>query len=84
MSVRLRLQRVGRRNRAQYRVVAADKRRPRDGKSIEVLGWYDPHESSGVREKLNTERVEHWISVGAEVSDSVQQIIKRYKKASQS
>lgn len=80
MAVKLRMQRTGRKNHAQYRVVAADTRSPRDGKCIEILGWYDPHGSSGTFEKVNLERVNHWVSVGAQMSPSVKQIVKRYGK----
>ena len=80
MAVALRLQRLGRKNRCSYRVVAADRNRARDGKNIEVLGWYDPHRK-GETEKINFERVDYWLSVGAEASPTVKQIIKRSKKA---
>lgn len=79
MAVKLRLQRTGHRNHTQFRVVATDKRRPRDGGCIEVLGWCDPHGKSIISEDLNLERVEYWKSVGAEVSHPVKQIIRRVK-----
>lgn len=79
MAVKLRLQRTGHRNHTQFRVVATDKRRPRDGGCIEVLGWCDPHGKSVISEDLNLERVEYWKSVGAEVSHPVKQIIRRVK-----
>jgi small subunit ribosomal protein S16 len=82
MAVRLRLQRTGRRNYAQFRVVAADARRPRDGHAIEVLGYCDPHGKSQVSENVKLDRVDYWISVGAEVSHSVKQIVRRVRQRS--
>ena len=82
MAVTLRLQRTGRRNYAQFRVVAADVHSPRDGKCIEVLGHCDPHGKSIVNENVKLERVDYWISVGAQVSHSVKQIVRRVRKSS--
>ena len=73
-TVRLRLRRTGAKRKACYRVVATDRRSPRDGRFIEILGYYDPRKSD---EKLNLERVEYWLSVGAQPSDTVQHIIDR-------
>ncbi len=74
--VRIRLTRIGAKKRPFYRVIAADKRSPRDGSFIEILGWYDPktHPSSI---KLDIERVDHWLSQGAQPSDTVARLIKK-------
>jgi small subunit ribosomal protein S16 len=77
MAVRLRLRRTGTTNKACYRVVAADRRSPRDGRFIETLGLYDPRHNS---ENLNMERVEYWLSVGAEPSRTVTSIIRRIRQ----
>ena len=78
MSVSIRLRREGAKNRPYYKVVVADSRSPRDGKFIEIIGTYDPkmpsHNSS-----LNVERVEYWISKGAQPSDTVRSLIKKNK-----
>ena len=75
MAVRLRLKRMGRKKRPFYRVVAADKRCPRDGRHIEVIGFYNPMtQPSEVR--LDLERVDYWLSVGASPSDTVARLIK--------
>lgn len=74
MSVRLRLRRTGARNKPCYRIVAADQRSPRDGRFIEILGLYDPRHQD---EKINLERAEHWLKVGAQPSETVMSIIKR-------
>jgi small subunit ribosomal protein S16 len=83
MSVKLRLQRKGRKNYAQYRVVASDVKRARDGQCIEVLGWYNPHGENDNKEKIDLDRVDYWTSVGAQMSPTVKQIVKRHKKTTQ-
>jgi small subunit ribosomal protein S16 len=78
MSVRLRMQRHGAKKRPFYRVVATDQRAPRDGRYIELLGTYDPmQEPPAIR--LNAERVDYWLGVGAQPSDTVNALIKRLK-----
>lgn len=77
--VRLRLQRHGAKKRPFYRVVAADKRAPRDGRFIELLGTYDPlTEPPAVR--LNKERVDYWVGVGAQPSETVTMLIKKLEE----
>ena len=72
MAVTLRLKRFGRLNHPTYRVVATDPRFPRDGRIIESLGYYLPlMPREGEQLKLNTERVEYWLSVGAKPSETV-------------
>lgn len=78
MSVRLRLQRHGANKRPFYRVVAADQRAPRDGAYIELLGTYDPLQDPGLI-RLKSDRVDYWIGVGAQPSDTVRALIKRLK-----
>ncbi len=76
MSVRLRLRRTGTRNKACFRIVATDKRSPRDGRFIEIIGYYDPRNQD---EKIDLERTEYWLSNGAQPSDTVASIIRRAK-----
>lgn len=74
--IKLRLKRMGAKKRPSYRIVAADSRSPRDGRFIEAVGFYDPlTEPATIR--LNTERVEHWLSVGAQPTETVQGLLKR-------
>ena len=78
LAVTLRLKRFGRLNHPTYRVVATDPRFPRDGRIIESLGYYlplFPREAEQV--KINTERVEYWLSVGAKPSETVAGMIER-------
>jgi small subunit ribosomal protein S16 len=79
MAVKIRLQRHGRRNRAFFRIVAADARSPRDGRFIERLGTYDPVGTMGGDDpvRLDAERVTHWLGVGAQPSETVASILKK-------
>ena len=79
MATVIRLRREGKKNRPYYRIVATDKRSPRDGRFIELLGTYDPHKE-GVNFTLKSERIDYWLSVGALPSETVRSIIKRAKK----
>ncbi len=66
--LKIRLSRVGRKNRAQFRVTVSDSRRAPDGKFIEILGHYDPFSNDKV---FNKDRVEYWISKGAQPSPTI-------------
>ena len=78
LSVRIRLKRVGTKNRAQWRVVVADHRSPRDGRFIEEVGHYNPlRDPAEITLKL--ERIENWISKGARPTDTVKSLVKKAK-----
>ena len=74
--VRIRLKRTGGKNWGSFRIVVCDIRKQRDGKTVEELGYYDPKHSD---EKLNSERLEYWVSKGAQMSETVQDIYARAK-----
>jgi len=74
MAVRIRLRRVGKRNAPAHRVVVADQRSPRDGRFIEVVGHYDPRNKT---EDVKLERIDYWLSQGAQPSDTVAAIVQR-------
>ena len=76
MAVVLRLARAGATKRPFYHVVAADSRKPRDGRFIENIGTYDPN-FDPVRFKVNQERWDHWVKVGAKPSDTVGNLYKK-------
>jgi len=78
--VKIRLRRTGSNNNAAYRVVATDERSPRDGKFLEILGWYLPRQA-GENYKLDIERVDHWLSKGAHMSETVASMVKKTRKA---
>ena len=78
--VKLRLTKVGANRDNAFRVVAADSRSPRDGRFIEVVGWYDPKQE-GDNFGLKMDRVEYWKSNGAVISDTVNSLIRRANRA---
>ena len=79
MAVRLRLKRMGRKNRAYFRLNAMDARSPRDGRVLEQLGTYNPvHKDDAQQVSLNEERIKHWLSVGAVPTDTVRSLLKRH------
>jgi len=73
MALVIRLRQQGRTNRQTYRVVVVDSRYPRDGKYLEMLGWYNPFQAEN-NIKIDGERLEHWIKQGAQVSEKVEQL----------
>ncbi|NDC53902.1 MAG: 30S ribosomal protein S16 [Planctomycetia bacterium] len=76
------MKRIGRKNRAYYRICATDKRSPRDGRVIEVIGTYDPSiPDTDARCALDGARLQHWLSVGAQPSPTVRVLIKKYGPA---
>ena len=78
MTVRLRLSRGGRRHRPFYRLAAVDKRKPRDTRVIERLGYFDPLTKDPDKQVVfNRERIEYWLSVGAQPSDTVRSLLKK-------
>lgn len=80
--VKIRLKRMGRRNRAFFRICAFDAREERDGRSIEQLGTYDPMEKDESKKVvLKRERIEYWLSVGAQPTETVASILKKYEIA---
>src|SRR5215831_12446429 len=79
MAVSIRLRREGALNRPYYKVVVADKRSPRDGKFIELIGTYDP-KKPGHNSTLKLDRIDHWIARGAQPSDTVRSLIKKNRK----
>ena len=78
MSMKIRLARGGSKKRPFYRIVAADSRMPRDGRFIEKLGTYNPllAKDSEERVKMDVERVQYWISQGAQPTDRVARMLE--------
>jgi len=75
--VAIRLTRVGAKKKPAYRVVVIDKRRPRDSKSIEIVGHYNPR-LEPIELNLERERIDYWLGVGAQPSDTVKRLIKHF------
>ena len=79
MAVRLRLKRFGRRHRSFYRINAVDSRRPRDGRVLEELGWYDPQAATADKQvSLKRQRIEYWLGVGAQPSQTVHDLLVKH------
>ncbi len=80
MAVRIRMKRLGRIHRPFYRVCVMDARTKRDGSPIEEVGHYDPMVADkSARVKLNLERIDYWMSVGAQPSEKVAVLIKKVR-----
>lgn len=80
--VTIRLARTGAKKRPFYHIVVADSRKPRDGKYIERLGFFNPIATGGEeRLRLDQARIDHWISQGAQPSERVAQLVKEAVKA---
>lgn len=80
MAVRIRLKRIGAKNKPAYRIVVADNRSPRDGKFLEELGTYLPKKKDD-NFTMDLERVKYWVSKGAQPSDTVASFIKKATRA---
>jgi small subunit ribosomal protein S16 len=79
VSVRIRMKKMGRAHQPFFRICAVDKHAPRDGRVLEELGTYDPRvPETDARALLKTERLDYWIGVGAQPSEKVAVLIKKY------
>ena len=77
MSVRIRLKRFGTKKRPFYRIVVSDSRTPRDGRTLEEIGFYHPIEVQDKQVTLKEERIRAWLQQGAEPSDTVRRLLNR-------
>ena len=73
--VRIRLRRIGLKGQPTYRIVAAEKESPRDGRFLEILGFYNPRTEPATIH-IKEDRVFHWMQNGAQPSDSMLQVFK--------
>ncbi len=80
MAVRIRLARFGKKKKPSYRIVVTDSRRKRDGKYIEAIGYYQPG-APGKPIYVNLERYEYWRSVGAQPTEAVEIVVRRFLKS---
>lgn len=78
--VKIRLQRVGKRNRPYYRVVVTDARNPRSGKVLDIIGHYDPLREEDLEIKFD--RLEEWLRKGAQLTPRVESLIRLLKRRS--
>ena len=75
MAVKIRLTRIGAKKKPFYRIVAADSQSPRDGKFLEILGTYDPHQEPA-EVKVKPELLKKWLDQGAKPTDTVAALLK--------
>ena len=76
--VKIRLQKLGRRNKAYFRIVVTDARVKRQGTYLEKLGQYDPIESDKEKQlSVNTDRVKHWVAQGAQATEAVAHLLRK-------
>ena len=75
MAVKLRLMRMGKKKHPTYRVVAADSRKARNGRFIEVLGFYDPHPEPSVV-KIDNDKAVAWLRNGAQPTERVEKLLR--------
>ena len=81
MVVRIRMKRMGRKHRPFYRICVMDARKPRDGRAIEEVGHYDPMvRDKSKRVVVKMDRIEHWISVGAQPSEKVAVLLRKVRE----
>jgi len=76
----IRLSRSGKKKRPFYRVVVTDKRRPRDGRFVEIVGTYDPLKKPA-EIKLDADRIKYWLGCGAQPSNTVRSFLRNQKIA---
>src|ERR1044071_3980925 len=76
----IRLARVGARKQPYYRVVVIEKERARNGRSVEVVGTYNPR-TDPASVDLKKDRIEHWVSKGAKMSETVARLVSKYPAA---
>ena len=80
MAVKIKLKRMGKIRAPYYRIIVADARTKRDGRAIEEIGKYHPKEEPSVID-VNSERVQHWLSVGAVPSQTMSELLRRQRRA---
>jgi small subunit ribosomal protein S16 len=76
----IRLSRIGKKKKPFYRVVVMDRRLPRDGRFVEIVGTYDPLKKPA-EVSLNAERIKYWLGNGAQPSDTVRSFLRKQKIA---
>ncbi|MEW5816863.1 MAG: 30S ribosomal protein S16 [Spirochaetota bacterium] len=79
MSVKIRLKRFGTKKRPYYRIVVMDSKAPRDGRTIEEVGFYHPIEVEEKQIKLKEDRIRAWIEKGANPTDTVKKLLNKNK-----
>jgi small subunit ribosomal protein S16 len=77
MALVIRMRQEGAKNRQSYRLVVTDIRHPRDGKYIEMVGWYNPFAENEMQAKIDQDRIRYWLNLGATLSVKAETLVKR-------
>ena len=77
MALKIRLRQQGRKNRQTYRLVVTDIRNPRDGKYLEMIGWYNPFSAEKQDSIVQADRINYWVAQGAQITPNAQALIER-------
>jgi len=80
LSTKIRLSRTGTKKVPFYKIVVIDTKKPRDGRYIECLGYYDPRKPDNEKVKVDTEKVTEWVKKGSIISDTVKNLLKKVDK----
>ena len=80
MSVRIRLTKTGKKHQISFRIVAQDSKTKRDGKFLEILGFYNPHKVASENFAVKGERLKYWINKGAKPTQAVNSILNNQTK----
>lgn len=76
MALKIRLRQQGQLNRPFYRIVVTDCRSPRDGKYLEMVGWYNPFEADADKGlSVDATRIQHWLGLGAQLTESAESLV---------
>lgn len=78
MALIIRMRQQGAKGRQAFRLVVTDSKTPRNGKYLEMVGWYNPFGADDQTYSINVERVQHWLDHGAQISDNVKALVKRH------
>ena len=78
--VKIRLFRTGKKHQPSYRIVATDSRRKRDGKTLEIIGFYDP-KTTPVTVRIKRDRLDYWLNHGAQLTNTVRKLVNNEKTA---
>ena len=78
MALIIRMRQQGANSRQRFRVVVTDSRHPRDGKYLEMVGWYNPFGATDKNYFLDVPRLQFWLGNGAQISDRVKSLVKRF------
>ena len=76
MAVKIRMRQQGRKNRQTFRLVVTDIRNPRDGKYLEMIGWYQPFTAEN-NCMFDTDRIQYWMGLGAQISPNVESLLMK-------